>query len=90
MEEIEKLASLPKLKTLIISLNPFIEKNPTNYIYQILHKYNYLERINKHIVTNIVRQKTWDYQEQAARERREREEEERRREEEEANKGNDD
>ena len=90
MEEIEKLGSLPKLKTLILSFNPFVEKNQTNYIYQILHKFNYLERINKHEVTRIVRQKTMNHQEQLAKERKEAEEEARRKEEEEANKDNND
>lgn len=88
MEEIEKLASLPKLKTLILSFNPFIEKNQSSYFYQILHKFNYLERINKHVVTRTVRQKTMNYQEQLSKERREAEEEAKRKEEEEANKDN--
>jgi len=90
LEEIEKLGSLPKLKTLIISFNPFVEKNQTSYIYQILHKFNYLERINKHEVTRIVRQKTMNHQEQLSKERKEAEEEARRKEEEEANKDNND
>lgn len=49
-----------------------------------------MERINKHNVTRIIRQKTFDYQEQAFLERKMKEEEEKRREEEEANRENND
>jgi hypothetical protein len=91
MEELEKLASLPKMKTLVMSLNPFVEKHPSNYVFQILTKFPGLERLNKHIVTRVVRGKVIGWQREAWEEQKRLEEEEKRREEEEANKaGNDD
>lgn len=91
IEEIEKLASLPKLKRLTISFNPFVEKNPSNYIFQIIVKFPNLIKINKTDVTRIVRLQTLAYQKELWLEQKRIEEEEKRKEEEEAlkNEGND-
>jgi hypothetical protein len=91
MEELEKLASLPKMKTLVMSLNPFVEKHQANYVFQILTKFPALERLNKHTVTRVIRGQVIAWQRGAWEEQKRLEEEERRKEEEEANKaGNDD
>lgn len=90
MEELEKLASLPKMKTLVMSLNPFVEKHPNNYVFQIMTKFPGLERLNKHQITRIVRGQVIQWQRENWEEQKRLEEEERRREEEEANKPHDD
>jgi len=59
IEELEKLKPLANLKTLIVSFNPLIGKNPT-YLYQILNMLLKLKRINSTEVKNIttIRKKT--------------------------------
>lgn len=47
IEEIEKLNALPKLRKFVCSFTPFVEKNPTNYIFQIMVKLPNLTMINK-------------------------------------------
>lgn len=90
IEEIEKLNALPKLRKFVCSFTPFVEKNPTNYIFQIMVKLPNLTMINKTTVTRVVRQQVIDYSKECWLEQKRIEEEEKKREEEEANKMQDD
>lgn len=63
LEEIKKLKSLPKLKHLIYSFNPFILKYQEKYVYETVNSLPNLIRINKVHITVTVRKQAYEYAE---------------------------
>lgn len=80
LEEIEKIRdAFTGLKDFDFKQNPFVNENESNYIFQILAKFQQLELINGHKVTRNMRRQTIDFQiwQKEEQKRLEREEEER-------------
>jgi diacylglycerol kinase family enzyme len=62
IEDVCKLDQLKKLRTMIVSENPFIEKFQGNSFNFLVNKFNRLKRLNKKVLTIEIRNDVIEYE----------------------------